>query len=278
MSQRECEKAGKSVSDAPGQDGSLSAFSFAAEKGAEFRALFDHRRPAEKPRQLLQSFESLVPVATVAEESGKGSGKRKAEEGPAEEKDAEKRAHVENNHQVGLLMPVQKQPRRVLAFELYVMDKTTVKRSAVWFTHLSDQERRGYFELEVRREQIAEAQRNSLEKQLARPKDAPSPSAPKQPAKKGSGTLMKRVGKKSVPAAAAAVPAAPAGGKGKEKSGSELAHQAYEEFIKECSGYMDSTNTFVLRSDEELRRMFSQLSKEQTSVYFNRAYSKKTAK
>src|SRR5262249_14178186 len=122
-------------------------------------------------------------VATIVEDGGKGSGKRKAEEGPAEEKAAEKKANVEPENQLSLLVPVQKQPRGVLAFELYVMEKTSVKRSGVWFTQLSDQERREYFELEVRRDQIAEAQRSSLEKLLAKPKEAP-PDAPKQPPRK----------------------------------------------------------------------------------------------
>jgi hypothetical protein len=189
---------------------------------------------------------------------------------------------------VALIVPLQKQPRRVLAFELYVMDKSTVKRSASWFTELSDRERREYYELEVRREEVAEAQRGALEQLLARqpqpsPK-GPRPDAPRPPARKADSVQLKRVGKRPAsaapppPSAPAPAPAAAPAPGGASKVGSELAQRAYEEFIKDHSGYMDASNTFVLRSDEELRRMFSELPNEMTSVYFNRAYSKRPAK
>jgi hypothetical protein len=285
----------KVPSDRGEQEGSLSAFAFAAEKGAEFRALFEQRRPAEKPRQL-QSFDSVVPVAAVSSVGDEGSSKmkRKADSALAEEKGSGKKTNVE--HVVSLLVPVQKQPRRVLAFELYVMDKSTVKRSAAWFTDLSDRERREYYELEVRREEIAEAQRGSLEQLLSRPPKAaspkgaspkgaspkgPRPEVPKAPARKSDAEHYKRANKRlsngtpaappppTPPPAAAAAPASTVG---------DLALRAYEEFTKDHSGYMDANNTFVLRSDEELKRMFSELPNEMTSVYFNRAYSKRTAK
>ncbi len=253
----------------------------------------------------------MVPVAAVAEEGSKsGSMKRKAEVAPPEEIGPEKKAIVE--HQGALIVPLQKQPRRVLAFELYVMDKSTVKQSAAWFTQLSDQERREYFELEVRREQIAEAQRGSLERLLAKKvgfarrqkrnhltlkiKEAPLDPSRGPPLRKTTGGVLlklKRPTKKpgaaaamvppppsAAPAAAAVAgaPVAAAAQGGSGRAGSELAQRAYEEFTKDHSGYFDATNTFVLRSEEELRRMFSELPNEMTSVYFNRAYSKQPAK
>ncbi len=53
------------------------------------------------------------------------------------------------------------------AFELYVMEKSTLKQSQKWFA-LSDADRRPFFELELQRNAVVETQRQAIDAMLKR--------------------------------------------------------------------------------------------------------------
>ncbi len=287
----------------------MAAFEFAADKGADLRAIFQEQ-PRQRPRHVARSFDA-APVAARREEPRRGGSspvlpKRKAKEKKEERERSSEgcAAPVSEGHKkrfggVALVVPVLKQARRVLAFELFVMDKATVESSMCWFTDLTDEQRREYYALELRREEIAEGQRKSIdgllkakenekqaEKQSAKPAieaavAKPPPKAPVPPAKK-----LKLVVAPIVPAAgsggnaAAAVTHVAVKPKEKEKSSEKLPQdklklerRALDEYTKEFRFYENADGEFVEHSPEELKRLWDGLPKQQQSVYFNRAFN-----